>query len=285
LDRQVTSRLQALGCRRSTYRAKCCCIIPDWNWSSAVEISCGRIGSTTFTDALALEIMAEVARALFGHEVAQRSVQRGSQVALAEEGSRRLYLVALAQLDGSVEVSIREKDSLAVLLHAVFHACDPVKTAGRRRIRWQPKRCGTRPYYMKAKGYMRLAAIVIIASGIAAWRLPHLLRAAIRGRSYLLEATGIMLAVCVEVLGPVFVKMAQMLSYRTDLLPAALLHPLIRLQDCASPLSPQRTRVALEAALCRPPQEVFATFADEPLASAASPWSARRRRVADSLSR
>jgi ubiquinone biosynthesis protein len=120
---------------------------------------------------------------------------------------------------------------------------------------------------MNAKAYLRLAAIVFIAGGIAACQLPHLLRAAIRGRVLLLEALGSTLAACVETLGPVFIKMAQMLSYRTDLLPPALLNPLIRLQDRVSPLSSQRIRTAVEVSLGRPPEESFGAFSDRPLAS------------------
>lgn len=120
---------------------------------------------------------------------------------------------------------------------------------------------------MKIRQLFRLMTILAIASGIGALRLPLMLLAALRGRRQFLAAAGETLAVCIEALGPVFVKVGQMLSYRVDLFPEPLLQPLMRLQDRASPLSSRRTRAAVEAGLGRPLSDVLATFSDVPVAS------------------
>jgi ubiquinone biosynthesis protein len=120
---------------------------------------------------------------------------------------------------------------------------------------------------MKAPALLRLAAILAVTAGIAASRLPRLLRAATRGRRHLRQATGEMLADAVEALGPVFIKMAQMISYRTDLFSADVLDPLARLQDRVKPLSRRDARIAVEAGLGLPLWEAFSAFSDQPIAS------------------
>jgi ubiquinone biosynthesis protein len=120
---------------------------------------------------------------------------------------------------------------------------------------------------MKISNLLRLVTIVAIACAIALFRLPLMLLAASRGQRRFYTAAGETLAVCIEVLGPVFVKVGQMLSYRVDLFPEALLQPLMRLQDRASPLSPRSTRAAVVAGLGRPLSEVFSDFSDVAVAS------------------
>jgi ubiquinone biosynthesis protein len=120
---------------------------------------------------------------------------------------------------------------------------------------------------MKISSLFRLVTILAIACAILLFRLPPLLFAALRGRGHFYAAAGETLAVCVEALGPVFVKVGQMLSYRVDLFPEAILEPLTRLQDRASPLSPRNTRAALAAGLGRPLSEVFAEFSEVAIAS------------------
>jgi ubiquinone biosynthesis protein len=115
---------------------------------------------------------------------------------------------------------------------------------------------------MKISNLCRLVTILAIACAIALFRLPLMLLAASRGQRQFYAAAGDTLAVCIEVLGPVFVKVGQMLSYRVDLFPEALLQPLMRLQDRASPLSPRSTRAAVVAGLGRPVSEVFSDFSD-----------------------
>lgn len=119
---------------------------------------------------------------------------------------------------------------------------------------------------MNISRLFRLLTIVAIAGAVAAYRLPPMLLAMLRGRRQFHAAAGETLAVCIEALGPVFVKIGQILSYRVDLFPEAILQPLTRLQDRAGPLSPHKTRAAVTAGLGRPLSEVFATFSDVPVA-------------------
>jgi ubiquinone biosynthesis protein len=69
-----------------------------------------------------------------------------------------------------------------------------------------------------------------------------------------------------ERLGPVFVKAAQMLSYRSDLFPASLLTPIARLQEQVAPLPRGAARRVVERALGAPTTSLFDDFEDEPVA-------------------
>jgi predicted unusual protein kinase regulating ubiquinone biosynthesis (AarF/ABC1/UbiB family) len=72
----------------------------------------------------------------------------------------------------------------------------------------------------------------------------------------------------VERLGPTFVKLAQVLSIRPDVLPPAVLKELARLQDGVKPFSTQEARQVLERELGRPLDAVFSSFGPEPVAAA-----------------
>ena len=71
-----------------------------------------------------------------------------------------------------------------------------------------------------------------------------------------------------EDLGPTFVKMGQMMSLRPDLLPAALVRELRKLQDEVSPLPFSEVRAVVEKNLDRPLEDTFSEFDREPVASA-----------------
>lgn len=71
-----------------------------------------------------------------------------------------------------------------------------------------------------------------------------------------------------ERLGPTAVKVGQMLSTRPDLLPEEYRLELRRLQDEVAPVPYEDIALIIEEDLGGPPDEVFATFAREPLASA-----------------
>ena len=72
----------------------------------------------------------------------------------------------------------------------------------------------------------------------------------------------------VERLGPTFVKLAQVLSIRPDVLPPAVLKELSRLQDGVKPFSTAEARRVLERELGRPLGDVFSSFGPEPVAAA-----------------
>jgi ubiquinone biosynthesis protein len=80
--------------------------------------------------------------------------------------------------------------------------------------------------------------------------------------------------------GGMFVKLGQVMSTRSDLLPASVVHELSRLQDRVAPADPAAVRAVVEAELGRHVEEVFSEFDWEPLA-AASIAQAYRARLRD----
>ena len=76
------------------------------------------------------------------------------------------------------------------------------------------------------------------------------------------------LRLAIEELGPTFIKLGQLLSTRSDIVPADYLHELSKLQDAAPPIPPSTISALIESELGASPQEVFASFEIEPLASA-----------------
>jgi ubiquinone biosynthesis protein len=71
-----------------------------------------------------------------------------------------------------------------------------------------------------------------------------------------------------EDLGPSFVKLGQLASTRSDLLPADLISELQKLQDSAPPIPIEDVRSQIELSLGMPAEEIFEFFDDEPLAAA-----------------
>ena len=71
-----------------------------------------------------------------------------------------------------------------------------------------------------------------------------------------------------ESLGPTFVKLGQILSTRGDLLPAAFITALSRLQDQVPPFPFAAVRTQIETQFGRPLEQVYAAFDETPLASA-----------------
>ena len=72
----------------------------------------------------------------------------------------------------------------------------------------------------------------------------------------------------VEELGPTFVKLAQILSTRPDLIPVELVKELAKLQDQVSPFPFPQVREIVEKELRAPLAEKFQQFAEIPLAAA-----------------
>lgn len=71
-----------------------------------------------------------------------------------------------------------------------------------------------------------------------------------------------------ETLGPVFIKLGQMLSTRPDLLPPDIADELKLLQDKVPPFPGSEARQLIESELGKPVAELFAEFDETPLASA-----------------
>lgn len=71
-----------------------------------------------------------------------------------------------------------------------------------------------------------------------------------------------------EELGPIFVKFGQVLSTRRDLLPVDIVDELARLQDQVPPFSSELAITLIEKSLKAHPDQLFAHFEREPVASA-----------------
>lgn len=71
-----------------------------------------------------------------------------------------------------------------------------------------------------------------------------------------------------EELGPTFIKLGQVLSSRSDLMPEHFVRELVKLQDRVSPLPFNVIRNSVERELNASLEELFASFTETPLASA-----------------
>ncbi len=76
------------------------------------------------------------------------------------------------------------------------------------------------------------------------------------------------LCATVESLGPVYIKLGQLLSTRHDLLPKAIVEALAKLQDQVEPIAAFLVTEAVSERLGQPHQDVFRAIESEPLASA-----------------
>lgn len=76
------------------------------------------------------------------------------------------------------------------------------------------------------------------------------------------------LALALEQLGPIFIKLGQILSTRRDILPNDIVNALSKLQDQVAPFPTDQARILIESALEMPISEVFSRFDDTPLAAA-----------------
>ena len=79
---------------------------------------------------------------------------------------------------------------------------------------------------------------------------------------------GVRLRMALEELGPIFVKFGQVLSTRRDLLPPDMADELARLQDRVPPFPSDLAIAQITKSLRAHPDELFATFEREPVASA-----------------
>lgn len=71
-----------------------------------------------------------------------------------------------------------------------------------------------------------------------------------------------------EDLGPTFVKLGQLASTRSDLLPEPIIAELVKLQDSVPPFSAETARSIVEQELDQPLSEIFEMFEDTPIAAA-----------------
>lgn len=71
-----------------------------------------------------------------------------------------------------------------------------------------------------------------------------------------------------EDLGPTFVKLGQLASTRSDLLPDSIIQELVKLQDNVPPFPADRARAIIEQELDQHMDEIFTSFENTPLAAA-----------------
>lgn len=74
--------------------------------------------------------------------------------------------------------------------------------------------------------------------------------------------------VILEELGPSFIKLGQLMSVRADMFPPEYIEEFRKLQDRVPPITFEKIRLAVEAALDRPLEAIFAEFSTDPLAAA-----------------
>ncbi|MQR00341.1 ubiquinone biosynthesis regulatory protein kinase UbiB [Glaciimonas soli] len=79
---------------------------------------------------------------------------------------------------------------------------------------------------------------------------------------------GVRLRKALEELGPIFIKFGQVLSTRRDLVPGDIVDELSNLQDRVPPFSSDLAIAQIEKSLKAHPDELFASFEREPVASA-----------------
>ena len=72
----------------------------------------------------------------------------------------------------------------------------------------------------------------------------------------------------IEELGPTFVKLGQVLSGRTDMLPPELIAELVKLQDDVPPFDAREVKRTIRRELGRPVGDVYTGFDYTPVASA-----------------
>ncbi len=133
---------------------------------------------------------------------------------------------------------------------------------------------------MTFSAFARLLEIqrVLVRHGLDEFiRNTHLLRP-LRFAFYLSPATwlqrrrpgsrGERLRLALEELGPIFMKLGQLLSTRRDLLPPDIADELAKLQDRVPPFASEAAKAIVENAYQQPLDDVFASFDREPLAAA-----------------
>ena len=104
---------------------------------------------------------------------------------------------------------------------------------------------------------------------LPALRMARLVRVLPWGRRRVRDLPrGARLRLALEELGPVYVKFGQILSTRRDLLPPDIAEELAGLQERVPPFPGEQARAIIEEELGKPVDELFASFEEQPMASA-----------------
>ena len=128
------------------------------------------------------------------------------------------------------------------------------------------------------KWFSRFATIskIVYRYGLRDMLLPHVhadwLRHIVRrlpaSAQFADQPLPVRLRLALENLGPIFVKLGQVLSTRPDLLPPDYAAELAKLQDKVPPFDAELSRRQIEQSLGKPIEELYARFDPQPVASA-----------------
>ena len=119
-----------------------------------------------------------------------------------------------------------------------------------------------------AKTFYRYGLSDIVVPHVRPLWLQKLLHTLPQSHRLAAEPLPVRLRLALEGLGPIFVKLGQVLSTRPDLLPPDYAAELAKLQDKVPPFDAELSRRQIEASLGRPIAELFAEFENIPVASA-----------------
>ena len=114
----------------------------------------------------------------------------------------------------------------------------------------------------------RFGLHAILLDSMASRPWTRVLRFFLRGGSTYSASRGARLRMALEHLGPIFVKLGQVISTRRDLLPLDIADELAKLQDRVPPFDSAIAIAAIEKSLGKPISELFLSFERTPVASA-----------------
>ena len=119
-----------------------------------------------------------------------------------------------------------------------------------------------------SKTIYRYALSDIVVQHVQQKWLQRLVRLMPRSQKFAHESAPVRLRLALESLGPIFVKLGQVLSTRPDLLPESYALELAKLQDKVPPFDAQISRQQIEQSFNKKISDVYAEFNEQPVASA-----------------
>ncbi|MBR6877387.1 MAG: ubiquinone biosynthesis regulatory protein kinase UbiB, partial [Neisseriaceae bacterium] len=119
-----------------------------------------------------------------------------------------------------------------------------------------------------SKTIYRYALSDIVVQHVQQKWLQRLVRLLPRSQKFAHESVPVRLRLALESLGPIFVKLGQVLSTRPDLLPESYALELAKLQDKVPPFDAQISRQQIEQSFNKKISDVYAEFNEQPVASA-----------------
>ena len=115
---------------------------------------------------------------------------------------------------------------------------------------------------------LRFGLDAILFESMGAKRWARWLARGLRFGRRFQASRGARLRMALEHLGPIFVKLGQVISTRRDLLPVDIADELAKLQDRVPPFDSDIAVAAIEKSLGKPIAELFVSFERKPVASA-----------------